>query len=81
MLTRMIKKGILILIKIYQLALSPDQGIFGGRRKPACRFFPTCSVYAGEAVERYGVSRGLRLAAKRIMRCHPWGPAGYDPLN
>jgi uncharacterized protein len=46
----------------------------------ACRFVPTCSEYAMEAVERHGVMRGSLLAAARLLRCHPFGGAGYDPL-
>ena len=47
---------------------------------PACRFHPTCSEYAAEAVELHGVSRGLALSFKRLMRCHPWNPGGFDPV-
>ena len=47
---------------------------------PACRFTPTCSEYAAQAIERYGSARGSALAAKRLLRCHPWHPGGYDPV-
>jgi putative membrane protein insertion efficiency factor len=60
-------------IRVYQLALSPWLGT-------QCRFEPTCSKYAAEALERFGVRRGVWLAAKRIGRCHPWGRSGYDPV-
>ena len=60
-------------IRLYQLALSPLIG-------PACRFEPTCSQYAIEAVERHGPLRGVWLVAKRLGRCHPLGDHGYDPL-
>lgn len=61
------------LIRLYQITLSP---IFGG----ACRFEPSCSAYALEAVERHGAVRGARLALARLLRCHPFGAAGYDPV-
>lgn len=61
------------LIKIYQKLVSPNLG-------PNCRFQPTCSSYALEAVQRHGVVRGLGLAAKRIGKCHPLHPGGYDPV-
>ncbi|HUO19124.1 MAG TPA: membrane protein insertion efficiency factor YidD [Steroidobacteraceae bacterium] len=60
-------------LRFYQLALSPLIG-------PACRFYPSCSQYALEAVERFGVLRGAYLAARRLGRCHPWNPGGYDPV-
>ncbi|HEY8153104.1 MAG TPA: membrane protein insertion efficiency factor YidD [Myxococcota bacterium] len=60
-------------IRIYQWTLSPWLG-------PACRFEPSCSHYAIEAVERHGPLRGPWLAAKRLARCHPLGDHGYDPL-
>jgi putative membrane protein insertion efficiency factor len=60
-------------IRLYQLTLSPWLG-------RACRYEPTCSAYAMEAIETHGARRGLWLAAKRIARCHPWGGAGYDPV-
>lgn len=62
-----------ILIKFYQVCISP--------LKPAtCRFTPTCSQYAIEAFRKYGPFKGFYLAAKRILRCHPWGGSGYDPV-
>ncbi|HET7133045.1 MAG TPA: membrane protein insertion efficiency factor YidD [Gammaproteobacteria bacterium] len=60
-------------IKVYRLTLSP----WLGRQ---CRYLPTCSVYAEEAVARFGVCRGGWLAARRLGRCHPWGSSGYDPV-
>ena len=61
------------LIRLYQLTLSPWLGV-------RCRYEPTCSRYAAEALARHGVVRGVWLAAKRLGRCHPWGRAGYDPV-
>jgi putative membrane protein insertion efficiency factor len=63
----------LILIKLYQWIISPWLG-------PSCRFTPTCSHYAAEALKKYGLVKGLWLAVKRISRCHPWGGSGYDPV-
>jgi putative membrane protein insertion efficiency factor len=60
------------LIRAYQVSLSPMLG-------PRCRFYPSCSQYAMEAVENCGVSRGLWLATRRIGRCHPWHEGGFDP--
>jgi hypothetical protein len=61
------------MIKIYQLVLSPVIG-------PACRFYPSCSEYAIEAVTKYGALKGGYLAARRILRCHPFNPGGIDPV-
>ena len=47
---------------------------------PACRFTPTCSEYAAQAIVRHGSARGSALAAKRLLRCHPWHPGGHDPV-
>lgn len=61
------------LIRVYQLIISPYLG-------PHCRYQPTCSGYAQEAIQRHGPLRGILLAARRIGRCHPWGGSGYDPV-
>jgi putative membrane protein insertion efficiency factor len=61
------------LIGAYQLLLSP-------LLLPSCRFEPSCSHYAQEAISAHGPGRGLVLAAKRLLRCHPWGGTGFDPV-
>ena len=66
-------KLLLSLIKAYRYLLSPMLG-------PSCRFFPSCSSYAVEAIEKHGAGHGAWLALKRIARCHPWHPGGYDPV-
>ena len=63
----------LLLVRFYQVAISP-------LKPPTCRFSPTCSTYALEALKKYGLLKGGRLALRRIMRCHPWGGSGYDPV-
>jgi putative membrane protein insertion efficiency factor len=63
----------MVLIRVYQWTLSP---MLGAR----CRFYPSCSCYAHEAIERHGALRGAWLAAKRVLRCHPFSPGGYDPV-
>ena len=60
-------------IRFYRACISP---MF----PPACRYVPTCSQYAIEAITKYGPVKGLWLAGKRILRCHPWGGSGYDPV-
>ena len=61
------------LIRLYQLALSPLIG-------PTCRYLPTCSDYAMEAIETHGAARGVALAARRVLSCHPLGGSGLDPV-
>ena len=60
-------------IRVYQYTLRPLLGA-------NCRFFPTCSDYAREAIEKHGALRGAGLAARRVLRCHPYHPGGYDPV-
>jgi putative membrane protein insertion efficiency factor len=67
------RKWALSFIRFYQGVVSPWL-------PASCRYEPSCSAYAYEAVEKYGVSRGLFLAFKRILRCHPFHPGGYDPV-
>ena len=67
------KTAVLAALRFYKAAVSP-------MLPPACRYTPTCSEYAMEAVERYGVVRGGWLAIKRLFSCHPWSRGGYDPV-
>ncbi|MFO7261398.1 MAG: membrane protein insertion efficiency factor YidD [bacterium] len=69
----MLARILLALIGFYRAGISP-------RLPPACRFTPTCSAYAEEAIRRYGAGRGVWLAARRLLRCHPLGGRGYDPV-
>jgi uncharacterized protein len=62
------------LLKFYKAAISPWL-------PPSCRFVPTCSEYALEAIQRYGPLRGSALGLRRILRCHPFHPGGYDPVK
>jgi putative membrane protein insertion efficiency factor len=64
---------LIALITGYRWFISPLLG-------PNCRFYPTCSCYAQEAIQRHGALRGSWLAARRIGRCHPWNPGGFDPV-
>jgi putative membrane protein insertion efficiency factor len=61
------------LLRFYQLAISPMM-------TPSCRFYPSCSNYALEALQLHGAARGSLLAVKRVCRCHPWHPGGHDPV-
>jgi hypothetical protein len=64
---------VLALIRGYQLIVSPVLG-------PACRFYPSCSQYASLAINQYGVAKGSYLAFRRLLRCHPFHPGGFDPV-
>jgi len=70
---KLIRLPFILLIKFYQFVISPAIG-------PKCRYTPTCSHYALEAINKYGVLKGMWLAIKRIGRCHPWGGHGHDPV-
>lgn len=68
------KQIVIFLVRAYRLLLSPYF-------PPSCRYQPTCSQYAEEALDKYGALKGGMIALKRISRCHPWGGSGYDPLR
>ena len=79
---KIIRKIIIWLIVVYQKTLSPDHSFWRyiiGKR--ICRFHPTCSDYAIESIEKYGVIKGIPMALRRIGRCHPFNPGGYDPVQ
>jgi hypothetical protein len=67
------KRLLLYLIRAYQYALRPLMGA-------NCRFYPSCSDYAREAIERHGALKGIWLALGRVLRCHPYHPGGFDPV-
>lgn len=73
LLNRLIILPFKILIRLYQLVISPLM-------PAACRFDPTCSTYALQALDKHGIIKGSWLAIKRIASCHPWGKSGYDPV-
>lgn len=70
---RLFALPLLFLIRAYRAVISP-------LKPPTCRFYPTCSEYAYEAVSKYGLCKGAWLAVKRILRCHPLNPGGFDPV-
>lgn len=69
----MVGKFLVLMVRGYQVGISPFL-------PPACRYQPTCSAYAIEAVEKHGAARGSWLTIRRLLRCHPWGGSGYDPV-
>ncbi|MFM7222678.1 MAG: membrane protein insertion efficiency factor YidD [Bacteroidota bacterium] len=69
---RLLISPFILLIQLYRMVISPWIG-------PKCRYTPTCSQYAMDALHKYGIVKGLWKALKRISRCHPWGGSGYDP--
>jgi putative membrane protein insertion efficiency factor len=67
------KTLLLLLLRAYQLGLSPFLG-------QNCRFYPSCSTYAAEAIREHGAAKGSLLTARRLCKCHPWHPGGLDPV-
>ncbi len=72
-LKQIVAKPLIWLVRGYQLLISPFL-------PPSCRFYPSCSHYAIEALQRHGPVKGLWLAVRRVGRCHPWHPGGHDPV-
>jgi len=80
-MTQLIKQFVIGLIVLYQKTLSPDHGLFRARFPHGfCRFYPSCSEYAKQAVDRYGVVRGLWMGIKRVGRCNPWTEPQVDQI-
>jgi putative membrane protein insertion efficiency factor len=69
------KSIILFVIEVYRKYISPLKVI------KTCRFYPSCSAYAYDAINTYGISKGMLLSMKRIIKCHPFNPGGYDPVK
>lgn len=72
-MSQLLRRALVLPIRGYQMFVSPLLG-------PRCRFYPSCSAYAVEAITTHGVLRGLYLAVRRLLRCHPWNPGGLDPV-
>ncbi|NCO68966.1 MAG: membrane protein insertion efficiency factor YidD [Acidobacteria bacterium] len=68
-----IARWLMAVLRVYKRWVSP-------LLPPSCRFHPTCSVYMAEAIARFGVMRGVWLGVRRLSRCHPWHPGGFDPV-
>ena len=73
LINRLLTQLLLLPIYFYRNCISP-------LTPPTCRFTPTCSQYAIEAIRKHGLFKGLYLAVRRLLRCHPWGGSGYDPV-
>jgi hypothetical protein len=68
------KEILICMVNLYRKLISP-------LKPPSCRFYPTCSQYTLQALEKYGAMKGIFIAVKRIIKCHPFHPGGYDPLK
>lgn len=78
----MLSRALVFLLRLYQQTISPDHGWFHNRHPYGfCRFYPTCSGYAIQAIKKHGVVRGIVLACSRLVRCHPWSGGGFDPVR
>ena len=73
-INRYLSKLLIYLVRFYQKFISPLKG-------PTCRFYPTCSQYSIEAIRKYGALKGIDLTIRRLFKCHPFHPGGYDPLK
>jgi len=73
-INRYLVKLCICLVKFYRKFISPLKG-------PTCRFYPTCSQYSIEAFKKYGLIKGMYLTVRRVLKCHPFHPGGYDPLK
>ncbi|ROR03552.1 hypothetical protein EDC27_0089 [Desulfosoma caldarium] len=69
----MMKRLVLYALRVYQVCLSPFLGVH-------CRFYPSCSAYMYQAIERHGLVAGVVLGGRRLLKCHPWHPGGVDPV-
>ncbi len=74
MITGFLKRIAIYIIRFYRMTIPP-------LHPPVCRFTPSCSRFAEEAIERYGIARGSSMALKRLLRCHPFSRGGYDPVR
>ena len=72
-MVKLVRKGLVLLLKGYRRFVSP-------LKPPTCRFFPSCSAYMLDAVQRHGSGKGTWLGLRRLFRCHPLNPGGYDPV-
>jgi len=68
------RRLVLVPLRLYQRLISPALG-------PRCKYYPSCSEYAAQAIERFGILRGLILAGWRLLRCNPWSHGGFDPVD
>lgn len=76
------KRFFLYIIRVYQKTLSPDSGWFSYKHPHGyCKFYPHCSEYSYQAIEKYGIFNGFYRSIKRIIKCNPLSKGGYDPLN